>query len=164
MDERSESDTVQLKVRMKEPLRAALEEAARQRGVSLNSEVVRRLERSFEQEQRLEDVFGGIDVYRLMRVIAAIMDSAGSTALLYKPPPGFVDAREARWPADPYAYDQALQAGVHALEALRPPGDPNAPSGIGSMVASNVGNRTAQKMLDVLRLALADRPLRGDDQ
>jgi hypothetical protein len=164
MAPRHQAMTVQFKVRMKEPLRADLEEAARLRGVSMNAEIVARLEQSFEQKQRLEDVFGGMVVYRLMRVIAAIMDSAGSMALLYKPAADSGDAREARWTADPYAYDQALQAGVHALEALRPPDDPEAPQGLGRFGAEDVGKRIAQKMLDALHSVLADRPPRGDDQ
>jgi hypothetical protein len=124
------------------------------------------LEQSFEQKQRLEDVFGGVMVYRLVRVIAAIMDSAGSQALLYKPSASRVEATpEAGWGADPYAYDQALQAAVRALEALRPPGDPEAPlPGLGVMSPSDVGKRTAQRMLDALHGVLTDRPLRGDDQ
>ena len=55
MAERPQTAHAHLKVRMKEPLRAALEEAARQRGVSMNAEMVARLEASFEQEDR----FGG---------------------------------------------------------------------------------------------------------
>ena len=45
MADRDQATTVQLKVRMKEPLRADLEEAAQRRGVSMNAEIVRRLER-----------------------------------------------------------------------------------------------------------------------
>ena len=47
---REESATVELKVRMKEPLRASLELAARQHGVSMNAEAVRRLDQSFAEE------------------------------------------------------------------------------------------------------------------
>ncbi len=53
MAERVRSDTIQLKARMKEPLRAKLEEAAEARGVSLNAEMVHRLERSFEGDETL---------------------------------------------------------------------------------------------------------------
>ena len=158
------STVAQLKIRLKEPLRAALAEAAGRRGVTLNAEVVARLEQSFEEKQRLEDVFGGIDVYRLVRTIGSIMDAVGSTALRYKPTPAFVDAREARWPADPYAYDQALQAAQQALQALRPPGDPAAPRGVNNAVASTLGSRMALRMLQAMRGALDELPPHGDDQ
>jgi hypothetical protein len=42
-----EGSTVQIGLRVKEPLRARLEEAAREQGISMNAEIVRRLEDSF---------------------------------------------------------------------------------------------------------------------
>jgi Arc-like DNA binding dprotein len=165
MAARDKATTVQLKVRMKEPLRAKLEEMAHRHGISMNAEIVARLEQSFEHQQRLEDVFGGILVYRLVRMVGAIMDSAGSTALLYRPSSRVAEDPDLRWGGDPYAYDQALQAAIYALEALRPIGEPTAPpEGLGMMGASDVGRRTAQKMLDALNSVLADRPSRGRDQ
>jgi hypothetical protein len=52
---RKQSATVDLKVRMKEPLRATLERSAKKRAVSLNAEAVDRLERSFLLDQILGD-------------------------------------------------------------------------------------------------------------
>ena len=46
-----ERTTVQLKFRVAEGLRAKLEEAARERGTSLNAEIVRRLMLSFDRER-----------------------------------------------------------------------------------------------------------------
>jgi Arc-like DNA binding domain len=40
---RNKKAVVQLKVRMREPLRAKLEKAAKQKGISLNAEIVERL-------------------------------------------------------------------------------------------------------------------------
>jgi hypothetical protein len=57
MRARKKSATIQLKVRMKEPLRATLEKAAAQRGVSLNSEIVDRLEQSHEIQNVLDWLF-----------------------------------------------------------------------------------------------------------
>jgi Arc-like DNA binding domain len=51
MPERDELDFVQPKVRMREKLRARLAEAAAQRDVSLNAEIVARLERSLDQPE-----------------------------------------------------------------------------------------------------------------
>jgi hypothetical protein len=48
MSERDEDAYAQLKFRVKERLRAALEQAARHRGVSMNVEIVLRLEESFD--------------------------------------------------------------------------------------------------------------------
>lgn len=66
---RKQSATVQLKVRMKEPLRARIERAANQRGVSLNAEIVGRLEQSLLKEGAKYDEFGGEDYYRLGQVL-----------------------------------------------------------------------------------------------
>jgi hypothetical protein len=53
MSEREESATVQLKVRVKERMRAALEEAARQNDWTLNREISQRLDQSLDFEERL---------------------------------------------------------------------------------------------------------------
>jgi hypothetical protein len=51
MSDRDEMAFVQLKLRVREKLRARLAEAAEQRGVSMNAEIVIRLERSLEQPE-----------------------------------------------------------------------------------------------------------------
>ena len=48
---RAETQTVQVGLRVKESLRAKLEAAAQERGVSLNAEIVHRLEQSFRVER-----------------------------------------------------------------------------------------------------------------
>ena len=58
MARREKSDTVQLKTRMKEPLRAKLEAAAEEKGISLNAEAVQRLERSFFDENTAQYLLG----------------------------------------------------------------------------------------------------------
>ena len=73
MAKRSRSDTIQLKARMKEPLRAKLEAAAEEKGISLNAEMVHRLERSFSDEDSLANEFGGIDDYRVAKLLFAII-------------------------------------------------------------------------------------------
>ena len=50
MTARKQTAIVGLKVRLREPLRKKLEVAAKKRGVSLNAELVDRLERSFSAE------------------------------------------------------------------------------------------------------------------
>ena len=70
MAERSRSNTIQLKARMKEPLRAALEAAAEAKGVSLNAEMVYRLEQSFEEEREFYAPFGKLETFLVARLLA----------------------------------------------------------------------------------------------
>lgn len=72
---RKKSDTVQLKVRMKEPLRARLEKAAKARGVSLNTEAVERMERSFQREETKFEEFGGKAKFNLCRLFAVTAEA-----------------------------------------------------------------------------------------
>ena len=51
---RKKTDIVQLKVRLREPLRVQIEKAARRTGISMNAEIVGRLERSFVEETNFE--------------------------------------------------------------------------------------------------------------
>jgi hypothetical protein len=72
MTDRDESTIAQLKVRMREPLRALLEESARQRGASLNAEIVHRLKRSFERrDHAINGVAIGAELYLVMRELAS---------------------------------------------------------------------------------------------
>ncbi len=71
MAERSRSDTIQLKARMKEPLRAKLEAAAEAKGKSLNAEMVHRLERSFLNDDAGDREFGGRELRALFRMMGA---------------------------------------------------------------------------------------------
>jgi Arc-like DNA binding domain len=116
MPKRDEDASAQVKVRLKEPLRAALEEAARKRGISMNAEVISRLERSFEQDQRLQDVFGSAELFRLAQTLALVMEDTRRLA-------GFGGDCDTRWLRHPFAYDQAVKAVNVILEALRPSGE-----------------------------------------
>ena len=68
---RAKSATVDLKARMKEPLRAKLEVAAKTRGVSLNFEMVSRLESSFAKESAQDDALGGAETHAVLRMFGA---------------------------------------------------------------------------------------------
>ena len=68
---RPKSATVDLKVRMKEPLRARIEKSAKLGGRSLNAEVVRRLESSFAREEQVSEALGGDELYALFRMLGA---------------------------------------------------------------------------------------------
>ena len=116
MPDRNTTAIVQLKVRMREPLRAQLEQAAKGTGHSMNAEMVERFEHSFDLEDRL----GGPGMVDLMETIAIVMKSTGEHA-------GFFETGEVtnqgRWMRLPYAFDQAMAAAVAILEHHRPPGE-----------------------------------------
>lgn len=115
MARRKKSATVQLKVRIKEELRARLEKAGKARNVSMNAEIGERLEKSFEYENRL----GGPLVTDLLESIGAVMRSTGEHGALFA---SHQIHREGDWLANPYAFDQATKAAMTVIEAHRPPG------------------------------------------
>ncbi len=101
MAERSRSDTIQLKARMKEPLRAKLEEAAGARGVSLNAEMIHRLERSFEE-------FGKEETFLVARLLANAIQTIEAVT-------------GKNWMDDPETHRQTQWACITILDAFRPP-------------------------------------------
>ena len=95
--------------RIRPDLRAKLDVAAKEAGHSLSQEVERRLSDSFVQEGRMEDAFGSIDNYWLMRVVALSMQD---TKLPYR------KAENCR--SDPELFDAVVRVVNNVLEALRP--------------------------------------------
>jgi hypothetical protein len=117
---RNATAVVVLKVRLKEPLRARVESAARQRGVSMNAEFAHRLAWSFEKEDQLREVFGSKEVLSLLRCTAVAMNRAGQLAVTSAP---WSSAKQAApWWEDPYAFDQATKAALGVMGSFRPPG------------------------------------------
>ncbi len=116
MVRRSKAATVDLKLRLKEPLRADIERTARENGVSMNSEMVRHLERSIHRD----DGLGGPRVAAIVETMATTMRSAGelgafaATGKLHK---------HGLWFEHPYAFDQAVKAAIAVLKSYRPPGE-----------------------------------------
>ena len=97
MVKRARSDTVQLKVRMKESLRSNIETSAKKGANSLNAEIVRRIESSFEREKQAQEIaaesaaaiymqFGRIEVFQMMVLLAGairiIEQRSGGASLL----------------------------------------------------------------------------------
>ena len=99
--------------RLRKDTRDALTQAANQSGRSLSQEVEHRLRRSFDEDRRIDQVFGDRSLFGLMRVIAAVI--------------GARSTRAAKWADDPVAFDQAKHAIDLVLDAFRPPGDPTPP-------------------------------------
>jgi hypothetical protein len=81
MPERESTAKAQLKLRLREPLRARLEAEAKRNGYSLNTEIVRRLEASIRDEDIGAIMFGDAQMFGLMdflaRIIRAIEIDAG---------------------------------------------------------------------------------------
>ncbi len=136
MAERSRSNTIQLKARMKEPLRAALEAAAAANGVSLNAEMVHRLEQSFAEEKSSEeavyavyDSFGKLETFLVARLLANAIE--------------LIEAKTGKnWMDDPEAHRQTQEACKTILDAFRPPGG-KGPMGIDPTFGESVGKDAA---------------------
>jgi Arc-like DNA binding domain len=64
------TDTVKLQVRLSERLRRRLERAAAALECSMNAEIIKRLEQSFEQVDKMEEIFGGRDKFALFQMLA----------------------------------------------------------------------------------------------
>ena len=71
---------IQVNLRIREPLRASLYQAAKKRGTSLNEEMIQRLERSFEADQCTRDLADAREA--LSRAAVVVFNSAHSAALL----------------------------------------------------------------------------------
>jgi hypothetical protein len=120
MPTRDDAATVQLKIRMKEPLRAAIEEDAEARGVTMNAAIIDRLEQSFREDARSRDLREalalalGADVAALTLAIGlAIRDVVNWASL----PP------DTNLFSDPFIFEQAAAALSTVVESVRPPGD-----------------------------------------
>ena len=141
MAKRDQRALVQLKVRMREPLRARVEEDAKRRGVSINAEIVDRLERSFDRQGLLSEVLSlefGKELAGVLMLLGAAMIFADcfhrtSRETTLREPKGAWT-----WAPDADAYDQAVQAAVTVLEAVRPEGAITNRSGAGVEMANSI--------------------------
>ena len=104
---RLKSATVDLKVRMKEPLRAKIARSAKGHGISLNAEVVRRLEQSFFKEDAREQEWGGADTLSLMRVFASLASAVA-------------EREDRNWLDDEAPFDQAVAGFGLVLRMFQP--------------------------------------------
>jgi hypothetical protein len=146
MAKREKTDLVQLGARVREPLRVALESAAASRGVSMNAEINERLMRSFEDEEKLETETDRVQLYSILRIIAAVMDHAGAAAAIIS---NMSTGAPRRWIDNPFAFDQATKAALYILDAFRPTGEiVGAPSS--SIRMENVGNEFAAGTIDAI--------------
>ena len=115
---RPRSATVNLKVRMKEPVRARLEKAAKADGISLNAEAVRLIEEGFRSKEDETSIaaraavgvyasFGGLEGFTVMRLLASAISAIEMNA-------------NTKWTDDPETFDRAKQACNTILDLFRP--------------------------------------------
>ena len=137
MAKRKTRDQIQINVRMREGLRAKLEQSAKKNYESLNREIVDRLEHSFDRQDLLVEAltlaYGGQVAGRLM-MIGQAMQQAGRMAAMAVDPRNSFD----QWVRDPFAYRQAMEAAKIVLFELRPEGDPVTPKTTSLADASKV--------------------------
>ncbi len=109
MPEREPTAVVQLKVRMREPLRARIDDAAQRRGVSMNAEIVERLERSFLiQDPTVESIA------RMMAIAFLRGGQRGAKAVQH---PRWAPEK---WIDDPKCFRAAGTAVIEALKLVQP--------------------------------------------
>ena len=154
MAKHSRSDTIQLKVRMKEPLRAAIEASAKKRGISLNAETVRRIEASFEAERRESLIaaeatssvyfsFGGLDNFMVLRLLANAISTMEQTS-------------GRKWREDPALFAEVKKATVQILNFFKPGEEAPAPFisnellavGVVASESDHLGHKTAAKVIE----------------
>ena len=120
MAKRGKSARAQVPLRIPEALRARIERAANQAGMSMNAEILGRLERSFEAEDRR----GGPRVVELIEIIGTMMKRTGEHAV-------FLETRkrvnQGEWLDLPYAYHQATKAANTILKHYKPKGKVTVP-------------------------------------
>src|SRR5262249_22520015 len=72
MTKRPKAATVDIGLRVKEPVRARIERAAKDSGVSMNAEINSRLDSSFTKEDIVDRMFGGPELRRMAMLWAAV--------------------------------------------------------------------------------------------
>ena len=90
---RKPTDLVQLKLRFDERLRRRIERAAERNECSMNAEIIKRLEQSFEQVDKIEEIFGGEHNVALFRMLAGALGMVEAKAGSRWTDPGNVRAR-----------------------------------------------------------------------
>lgn len=99
--------------RIRPDLRSRLEQASKKSGRSLSQEIEHRLRRSFVEDDKIAERFGGRRNYWVMKIIALALEGADA---------GF-HTKNGNWLDDPVSFDRALGTIRAWLMMIRPPGD-----------------------------------------
>lgn len=116
---RRPTDRVQIGLRLRESLRARLEAAAKRSDISINEEIVDRLDRSFDRQDLLVDsmvLAYGKDLAGLLMLMGKAMRDAGTSASLATTTGLVGDS----WTRHRFAYQQAAIAALYCLDAMAP--------------------------------------------
>jgi hypothetical protein len=122
MPTRDDAATVQLKIRIKEPLRAAIEKDAAVRDLTMNAAITGRLEQSFREDARSRDL-------REALALALGAHVAGLTLAM-----GLAIRDVVKWTSLPpdvkplsnaFLFNQAMAAILTIIDIVKPDGDPN---------------------------------------
>jgi hypothetical protein len=122
-DARKPGERSTLSMRITSDLWHRLDQAARASGRSLSAEAEFRLERSFQEQDLLDQVLTlayGQQLGAVLMAVGTVMKVVGGGAALQSTLS--IEAVE-RWLDNPYAFAQALQAAVHVIGAMAPPGE-----------------------------------------
>lgn len=140
MAKRDQTALVQLKVRMREPLRARMEQDAKRRGVSINAEIVDRLERSLDRADLLPEVMSlnyGEELAGVLMFLGTVMIWADAFHRVDNSQPRG-PSHKWMWAPDADAYDQSVRGAVAVLEAMRPDEPVIAHSNAGEEMANTI--------------------------
>ena len=107
----------QVGLRVSGDMQRRLERTAKKNGRSINSEIVERLKRSFETEDRV----GGPRLAKMLESIGVAMNAAGENAPEYDNTDALSNGR---WVRRREAYQHAVKVAVAILEANTPPEEP----------------------------------------
>jgi hypothetical protein len=114
MNARDDTATVQLQVRLREDLRRSLEESAKAKRISLNQEIIDRLEYVRDRQSLLAEVLRLTLGERLAGLLLGIGLAMGSVVH------GARDQSRGSWIDDREVFDEAAQAAIMLLGAARP--------------------------------------------
>jgi hypothetical protein len=139
-----------LSTRIREDTRQALTDASKASGRSLSQEIEYRLRRSFDDDARIVDIFGGQQNYAVLRLLSGVMSAVSNPFL---PATGWLD--------DPYRFNQVLKIINTVLEEFRPIGNPELQTqDEGTRIAGELQAGTVSAMaVDALKRATNELPL-----
>lgn len=155
MVDRDKRATVDLKVRMKESLRAQIESAALNHGISMNAEAVARLEQTFRDEGLLPEILDlayGRETAGLLILLAETVRHVGASSIFLArggEPQTVDDAARLltrEWVSDPWAFQQVKTAVFIIFAALQPAGTDEAapPATVAAMPGEIPGSMAHQ--------------------
>jgi len=147
MIEQKEQPVAAFKLRMPTDLHAKAAEAAKARGVSLNSLIVYAIKSALEDHAQQPKVRSRDEARALLMLLQDVMGTVGDLAERHAV---LQELGRVPWTDHPWAYAQAVQAGTQVLEAFRPDGSPSlaqvSPDGLHEFY-SNFGKHIATVLL-----------------